>query len=264
MKIFETKTTFLHHANPITKIFSAIILFIIVILIHDFNFIFYLAVFSFFYMIFLSGAKLKLLLIISFIFIFFGFLSSTYMIFYGLGENSIFKLGFINITSQSLVRGLHLMLRTLVLSFYGVSIFFSTKVVLIFYSLMQQLKLRPSFAYSFMASFRMLKLIFHELILINKAFKIRENIIKTKNYKGFKKYKQIIIMLLARSIQKAHYLSISMQTKGFSDEKRTYFYKTSFSVYDIYYLFCLVLLITLSYFFADTFSFISSKDVRFN
>ena len=63
------------------------------------------------------------------------------MILYGNGSHTILKFGFIHITTESLVRGLHVSLRTIAISFFGILI------ALIsgchdFYSLMQHLKVK--------------------------------------------------------------------------------------------------------------------------
>lgn len=54
------------------------------------------------------------------------------MILYGNGSHTILKFGFIHITTESLVRGLHVSLRTIAISFFGILIALTSQVVMIF------------------------------------------------------------------------------------------------------------------------------------
>ena len=55
-----------------------------------------------------------------------------FMILYGNGSHTILKFGFIHITTESLVRGLHVSLRTIAISFFGILIALTSQVVMIF------------------------------------------------------------------------------------------------------------------------------------
>src|SRR5699024_12373914 len=57
-----------------------------------------------------------------------------------------------------------------------------------------------------------------------------------KHISGFKGIKTTIVTLISQSIRRAYRLGIAMESKGFSDNKRTYYYKTSFSKYDLYFI----------------------------
>ena len=55
----------------------------------------------------------------------------------------LFEWGIIHISTESIVRGLHLSLRTITVSMFGVLIALTSQIVMIFYSLMQHLKVKP-------------------------------------------------------------------------------------------------------------------------
>ena len=85
------------------------------------------------------------------------------------GSHTILKFGFIHITTESLVRGLHVSLRTIAISFFGILIALTSQVVMIFYSLMQHLKVKSKVAYAFMAAIRMIPLMISSLIQLRRS-----------------------------------------------------------------------------------------------
>ncbi|MGO1759712.1 MAG: CbiQ family ECF transporter T component, partial [Mammaliicoccus vitulinus] len=153
-------STFIDHVNILTKLLLGIMLFFYAIFIHQFDFMIYLTIIMFIYLIVMSGVRWLPLLIVIAITMFFGITSSLFMIFYGEGERTLLKFGIIHITNESLLRGLHVTMRTLVISFYGMVIPFTSQIIFVFYSFMQHLKLKPKIAYAFMASIRMIPIMF--------------------------------------------------------------------------------------------------------
>src|SRR5699024_12350850 len=109
-------------------------------------------------------------------------ISALFMIFYGYGTHILFKFGFIQISVESLVRVLHLALRTTTISFFGILIAFTSEIVMVFYSLMQHLKVKPKVAYAFMAAIRMVPLMISSLVQLRKSLKMRYQIISKQNY----------------------------------------------------------------------------------
>lgn len=85
----------------------------------------------------------------------FALLSSLFMILYGDGTHMLFKWGIIQISTESIVRGLHLSLRTITVSMFGILLAPHIRNCHDFYSLMQHLKVKPKIAYAFMAAIRM-------------------------------------------------------------------------------------------------------------
>ena len=226
--------TFIDYANPLTKILLAAILFVMVIFIHNPNVLFHLTMLMLLMLLILSGVKLKyLILLLIFIFIS-GFISSLYMIFYGEGTDTLFRYGIIHITEESFIRGIHITMRGIILSLFGALVIFTSKITDVFYALMIQLKVKPKYAYSFMAAIRMVPIIIAEYFQLRQARKVRRALIHKKYISGFKGLKSTIVTLLSQSIRRAYRLGIAMESKGFTDGSRTYFYRTSFSRYDLY------------------------------
>ena len=93
------------------------------------------------------------------------------MILYGDGTHVLFKWGFIQVSIESLVRGLHVSLRTISVSMFGILLALTSQIVMIFYSLMQHLKVKPKIAYAFMAAIRMVPLIFTSFIQLRRSLK---------------------------------------------------------------------------------------------
>ena len=237
--MFETikkYNTFIDYANPLTKILLAAILFATVILIHNPNVLFHLTMLLLITLLILSGVKLKyLILLLIFIFIS-GLISSLYMIFYGEGTEILFRYGIIHITEESFIRGIHITMRGVILSLFGALVIFTSKITDVFYALMRQLKVKPKYAYSFMAAIRMVPIIIAEYFQLRQARKVRRALIHKKYISGFKGLKSTIVTLLSQSIRRAYRLGIAMESKGFTDGSRTYYHRTSFSKYDVYLL----------------------------
>lgn len=228
--------TFIDYANPLTKILLAAILFVMVIFIHNPNVLFHLTMLMLLMLLILSGVKLKyLILLLIFIFIS-GFISSLYMIFYGEGSETLFRYGIIHITEESFIRGIHITMRGIILSLFGALVIFTSKITDVFYALMIQLKVKPKYAYSFMAAIRMVPIIIAEYFQLRQARKVRRALIHKKYISGFKGLNSTIITLLSQSIRRAYRLGIAMESKGFTDGSRTYYYRTSFSKHDLYLL----------------------------
>src|SRR5699024_6464473 len=146
------------------------------IFVHQFEFMSYRGLLMFLCLLMFNGIKFK----ITFAFIFFtislSLISALFMIFCGEGTHIWFRLGFIQISTESLLRGLHLALRTTTVSFFGILIAFTSEIVMVFYSLMQHLKVKPKVAYAFMAAIRMVPLMISTLVQLRKSLKMRYQI----------------------------------------------------------------------------------------
>ena len=101
---------------------------------------------------------------------------------------------------------------------------------------MIQLKVKPKYAYSFMAAIRMVPIIVSEYFQLRQARKVRSALINKKHISGFKGLKSTIVTLLSQSIRRAYRLGIAMESKGFTDGSRTYYHRTTFSKHDLYLL----------------------------
>ena len=134
---------------------------------------------------------------------------------------------------------------------------------MIFYSLMQHLKVKPKFAYAFMAAIRMVPLIISSLIQLRRSLKMRYQMIDASNYKGIKRLNHLVIPLLSQNIRRAHQLSVAMESKGFKDGPRTYYYRVPFSYKDIVFIACILIIITLSFVLSSYLPITGIHDVRF-
>ena len=260
---WKTYRTFVDDVNIITKLFLGIALFIYVIFIHQFDVMIYSALLMFIYVIIFSGSKFKLVAAFIGVSIIFSLISSLFMIFYGDGTHTLYKLGIIHITEESLVRGLHLALRTITVSFFGIAIALTTHIVAIFYSFMQHLKVKPKVAYAFMAAFRMVPMIFTTVIQLRRALKMRYHYIHAAQYRGIKRVKHLLIPTLSQNIRRAHQLSVAMEKNGFQDGKRrTYYYHIPFTYKDLLFIVLYIAILVAAYALAQTFPITGITDVR--
>ena len=230
---WKKRYTFMDDVNIITKLLLGITLFFFVIFIHNFDYMLYISALMFIFLMLFNGTELKITLAFLFATILFALTSSLFMILYGNGEHFIFKLGIIQISTESIV-----------------------------YSLMQHLKIKPKIAYAFMAAIRMVPLIISSLIQLRRSLKMRYQMIDKSNYKGLKRFKHLLIPILSQNIRRAHQLSVAMETKGFKDGPRTYYYNAPFSYKDVLLVLCFVGIILLSFYLSAHFPITGIQDAR--
>ncbi|MCF6139239.1 energy-coupling factor transporter transmembrane component T family protein [Pseudalkalibacillus berkeleyi] len=261
---FQYAETWLHKINPTLKLFLMIGMFIFVLFIHQLNWLVYLTVGSFILFWFFSGHPKKRLafILIPFFVVFISTASS--MIFFGKGETTWLKWALIHITEESFYRGIHLGFRALIFATLGLTFTLTTRPVNLFYSLMQQAKLNPKYAYSFMAGMRLIPIMIEEFFTIRNAMKVRG----VQQQRGFRslffKLKSYSIPLLSQSIRRAHRIAVAMEAKRFTGEgKRTYYYRIGFSTNDGVFVFLLVAMILLSYYTAEVWPMFPVEDVRY-
>lgn len=262
--IWKKHHTFVDDVNIITKLALAIVLFFFVIFVHQFDYMLYITLLILICLLIFNGLQFKITSAFIIFTVIFSLISALFMIFYGDGTHTLFQFGFIHITMESLYRGLHLAMRTTTVSFFGILIAFTSQIVLVFYSLMQHLKVKPKVAYAFMAAIRMVPLMFISLIQLRKSLKIRYQLISAQNYRGFNRIKHLIIPLLSQNIRKAHQLSVAMEKKGFKDGPRTYYYHAPFSYKDILFVVIVGIILISAYFLAQYLPITGIEDVRIN
>ncbi|MEP9851601.1 energy-coupling factor transporter transmembrane component T [Staphylococcus aureus] len=261
-EMWKKHYSFVDDVNIITKLTIAILLFFFVIFVHQFDYMLYTMLLILLLLLLFNGLKFKITFIFILFTIIFSLISALFMIFYGDGTHTLFKFGFIQITTESLYRGLHLAMRTITISFFGILIAFTSEIVMIFYSLMQHLKVKPKIAYAFMAAIRMVPLMFSSLIQLRKSLKMRYQLIDKRHYRGFNKFKHLVIPLLSQNIRKAHQLSVAMEKKGFKDGSRTYYYYAPFSYKDLLLIIVVSSILILSYLLAQYLPITGINDVR--
>lgn len=261
---FSYKETWLHHINPSFKLLLMVLLFIHLLMIHNPNVLINYLIGMVVLYLFFTGHPWKRLLVISFPFLFIFLTSSTSMIFFGKGEVTWLKWGLVHITEESFFRGLHLGFRGMIFAVLGIVFALTTRPVFLFYSLMQQFKLKPKYAYSFMAAIRLIPLMVEEMQTLHYALKVR-GVQGEKGVRGFYyKLKSYSIPLLSQSIRRAYRIAVAMEAKRFSNhENRTYFYQLGFSRFDIIFLCYLLVIILLSYRLGHHLPYFSITDVRF-
>lgn len=160
------------------------------------------------------------------------------------------------------MRGLHVTMRTLVISFYGMVIPFTSQIIYVFYSFMQHLKLKPKIAYAFMASIRMIPIMFTSFIQLRQALKMRYQVVDKSQRKGLKWINHLLIPILSQSIRKSHRLAVAMEAKGFTNGKRTYYYKVPFTINDVYFIIMSILLVILAFCLGSFFPITNITDIR--
>ncbi|WP_020008617.1 energy-coupling factor transporter transmembrane component T family protein [Salinicoccus albus] len=262
LDMIKNYTTFIDRTNPVTKLSLGVMIFITVVLMHNPNQLFYLALMLMLTLLLFSGVRIRYLVLLIGVMLAFGLFSSAYMIFYGEGRTTLFSFGIIHVTEESLMRGIHIMMRGLALSFFGALIIFTTRITDVFYSLMQQLRIKPKYAYSFMAAIRMVPIIAREYISLRQARKVRKPLIHKKYVSGITGFKTTIVTLLSQSIRRAWRLSVAMESKGFDDGPRTYYHQTSFSISDFWLVIFTVLLFIFSMIFGTIIEPFATTDAR--
>lgn len=183
---------------------------------------------------------------------------------FGSGDAEWFRLGFIRITEESFYRGLHLGFRGLQVAAVGLLFSLTTRPVALFYALMQQWKVAPKYAYSFLAALRMLPLMLEEFQTLRYALKVRGRKRRGNWLTGwYTTLRMYAIPLLAQSIRRAHRTAVAMEAKRFSTHtKRTYYYQSSYSKLDIYYMVYWLLLVMFAYWAGTAWPIWDAFDVR--
>ncbi len=140
----------------------------------------------------------------------------------------------------------------------------TTRPVHLFYSLMQQLKVPPKYAYSFMAALRLIPILFEEFQTLRLALKVR-GVRYDRGVRGFyQRVKRYAIPLLAQSIRRAQRIAVAMEAKRFSlVKRRTYYYVIGFSRNDALYAVYLAVSLLLAYIAGRQFPYFDVTDVRF-
>ncbi|MBP3953230.1 energy-coupling factor transporter transmembrane component T family protein [Bacillus suaedae] len=261
---YDVKNTWVTKVNPSLKLLLFMLLFSVVIFTHNPNVLVLFTSFCAIVLFTYSGHPLKYLLLYSSPFVLVFVSSSTAMIFFGKGDITWFQWGLIHITEESFYRGLHLGFRALSFAVLGLLFALTTKPVLLFYSLMQQLKLSPRYAYSFMASIRLMPIMVEEFQTLRHALKVR-GIKEKKGVMGvYQKLMFYSIPLLAQSIRKAQRIAVAMEAKRFSNlKKRTYYYELTYSRYDVGIIIFFLLIVVMAYVLGILFPMISITDVRY-
>lgn len=261
---FSFRETWLHRVNPGVKLILSIGLFIVVVFTYNLNTMLFLTLGALLPLALLSGHPAKRLLLYTLPFLLLFVSSSLGMMMFGTGDTLWYHLGVIRITEESFYRGIHLGLRGVQVASVGLLFGLTTRPVALFYAMMQQWKVAPKYAYSFLAALRMLPVILEEFQTLRYAIKVRG---KRKQRNPFTSWyttmRMIAIPLLAQSIRRAHRTAVAMEAKRFSmSRQRTYYYVSSYSRLDVYYILYWVVLIVAAHWLAVTWPLLNSVDIR--
>ncbi|MEC0227110.1 energy-coupling factor transporter transmembrane component T family protein [Paenibacillus alba] len=261
---FVFRETWLHRVNPGVKLVLSILMFIVVVFTHNLNTMMYLTLGALLPLAFLSGHGAKRLFLYTSPFLLIFISSATGMMMFGNGETLWFEWGFIHITEESFYRGIHLGFRGLQVAAVGLLFSLTTRPVALFYAMMQQWKVAPKYAYSFLAAMRMLPLMLEEFQTLHYALKVRGKRKKSNLLTGwYTTLRMYAIPLLAQSIRRAHRTAVAMEAKRFSTgAKRTYYYLASYSILDIYYIVYWSLLVVLAHWLGTSWPVVDAVDVR--
>ncbi|MEW9500939.1 energy-coupling factor transporter transmembrane component T family protein [Jeotgalibacillus marinus] len=141
-------------------------------------------------------------------------------------ETMLWQWGWLSLTEESLARSAALGLRVILFSALSLLFVLTTKPTVMMLSLMQQLKLPSRLVYGIMAGYQFLPLIKEEFHIMQRAQQIR-GVGRPRTWKErLSQWKSFVIPLLASAIRKAERTAIAMESKGFTGEPRTHWYRT--------------------------------------
>lgn len=255
--------TWMHRANPVSKLALVVLLFFVGLFTHRPDFMLYQAVVFSLLLFLLSGYAAWKTMVIALSFGLLFVSSSSTMILFGQGDTLWWKWGLIAVSEESFYRGLHIGFKSVTFAAEGLLFVLTTPSVALFYALMQKVKLPPKFAYSFMASIRLLPMVWEEFQVRRNALSIRGSRRK-RNLRGWAAgFKLYAVPLLSQSIRRAHRVAVAMEAKAFeSRQRRTYYYESVFSRYDILVVLCFLAAVLLAFFLGTRLPLFHVEDVR--
>lgn len=230
---FTARETWLHRANPALKLALSVCLFLYVLFVHNLNVLIVWTALVLLGLFAASGHPWKRLLLYSSPFFVIFLSTGSSMILFGEGTTTWFRWGLVHITEESFYRGVHLGVRALGFATIGLLFALTTRPVMLFYSLMQQVKLPPKYAYSFMAAMRLIPMVLEEFQTLRHALLVRGVQRQGSWKRPYRLWKAYTIPLLAQSIRRAQRIAVAMEAKRFDNDKaRTYYYEVGFSASD--------------------------------
>ncbi|WP_124726853.1 energy-coupling factor transporter transmembrane component T family protein [Staphylospora marina] len=227
------RETWLHRANPAVKLILLTMMMLGTLLIHNPNVQLWLSMGTLLLFVGWSGAPLRWMALILLSLLFVVVSSSLTMIMFGKGETVWWEWGWIRVSEESFYRGIHVGFRSMAFACLGLVFSFTTRPVLLFYSLMQQLKLPPRLAYSMMAAIRLIPMLAEELQTLRMAFRVRGVVTKGGPLSLLRVTVKYAVPLLSQGIRRAARIAVAMEAKRFCEGGRTYYYRTGISGHDL-------------------------------
>lgn len=245
----SSKETWLHRINPSIKLIVLVSLCILVLFIDNLQLLIYISFVIFILFFGFTGHSFKRVILLTLPFFLIFLSTSSSMILFGKGEMVLYKWGLVTISEESIYKGLIVGCRGIIFAGLGLTFALTTRPVFLFYSLMQQLKMPPKYAYSFMAGLRLIPIMIEEFQTIQNAMRVRGFERKKGIQSIFFKIKAYSIPLLSQSIRRAHRIAVAMEAKRFTNQKkRTFYYELTLSKFDIIFVLCFVLMLSLGYY----------------
>lgn len=245
------KRTWLYRVNPAVKFVLFFLLFMVVFFNQNYLFTMNIMIISGMLLYVFSGYRWKRLLLFSVPLVISFFSTAITMILFGKGEIIWWQWGIIKISEESFYKGLLLGFKSASFGFLSLIFLLTSRPIILFYALMQQLKLPAKYAYSFMAAIRLVPIIIEELQARSNAFKVRK-VTFSKGMKGiFERMRLYMLPIFAQSIRRAQRIAIAMEAKRFQiGAERTYYYRTTYQPIDGLFSLLLISLSIGAYYFA--------------
>lgn len=242
------RETWLYRVNPAVKFIIFFALFLIIFFNQNVNFTLNQMIIYGLFLFLFSGYSVNKLLLFSIPIALSFFSTTTTMILFGRGEIIWWQWGIIKISEESFYYGLLLGFKTICLGFLSLIFLLTSRPMLLFYALMQQLKFPPKYAYSFIASIRLMPIIVEEWQARSNALKIR-GVTYSKGFKGvFQRLRLYAVPLFAQSIRRAQRIAVAMEAKQFQmTATRTFYYPTTYAWIDLVFTVIMLLLFSTGY-----------------
>lgn len=242
------RETWLFRVNPAVKFIIFFALFLIIFINQHFYFTLnQMIIYGLFLFIF-SGYSIKKLLLFCIPIALSMFSTTITLILFGRGETIWWQWGIIKISEESFYFGLLLGFKAACLGFLSLTFLLTSRPMILFYALMQQLKFPPKYAYSFIAAIRMVPIIAEEWQTRSNALKVR-GVTYQRGFKGiFQRLKLYTVPLFAQSIRRAQRIAVAMEAKQFQiASERTFYYPTHYSRIDFVFILVMLTLFIFGY-----------------
>ncbi len=235
------RKTWLYQVNPALKFISFMLMLLVILFTQNVNTACWQMILFLILLYLLSGHGWKRMLLFTAPFLLIFFSSAFALILFGRGETVWWQWGLIKISKESFQHGLLVGFKTLSFGALGLLFGLTTKPVKLFYALMQQLKLSPKYAYSFMAAIRMLPMVMQDFQQRSDALKVR-GVQYSRGMRGiYERIKAYSVPLLAQSIRRAQRVATAMEAKRFQmNAARTYYYPLRYSSVDALFVIVMI------------------------
>lgn len=252
--VVMSQTNWLQRVNPLFKLVGIAGLFIVYLAVHNLNVMIWSSLLFFIIYWLHPSVSVKLSFWLIILTLITSIFSMTAMTFFGKGAHLLFQFGLIQISTESLARGLMLGLRSFTLGMLSLIFATTTAPVPFFYSLMQQGRLPIRFAYGCLAAFRMLPIMAEEFHTLQQAMKIR-GLARARGVKAARaRYTRYCLTMLVQAIRRAQRTAVAMEAKRFSmTATRTFYYRIGWGWLDFAFAALILLTVALSFVLAHLF-----------